>query len=361
MEGQQRRWFSRRKKIIFGAIALTLAVLLLAPYPLAGVIYEGIFHRRFEPDPWYSFSYEEFEGLSARRSEFESSEGESLVGYCYIFEGVDVTARAVFAHGMGSGGHTPYLPLIAALAREGFAVFAYDATGNGESGGASNRGLPQGPSDLLSAVRCFSEQEELSSLPLYLIGHSWGAYSVGCVLSELPEVEGAVLLSGFDSSVDLMCYDASQYVGSLAVSLTRPALALYDGLKFGEDSRRRVVDSLGETDARVLTVHSSDDEDVPASLGYDRFYEAFCDDSRFEFLLYSDRGHGYVYCSPASAEARDALEASRISYEDELGRELREEELLEFYNENGDRHACFEADGALVERMVSFLTAEGPT
>ena len=45
------KWYtSRRGRIILCAVAILLVLSLLAPYPVAGVIYESIFHRRFQPD-----------------------------------------------------------------------------------------------------------------------------------------------------------------------------------------------------------------------------------------------------------------------------------------------------------------------
>ena len=300
-----------------------------------------------------STSVEDFDGLSAQKEEFLSSEDEQLVGYFYSYPQESYKGLVVFAHGMGSGGHLPYMPIIEALAQRGYLVFAYDATANGESEGDSLRGLPQGISDLDSAIDHVQKNEKYASMPLFLVGHSWGAYSVGNVLALHPEVDAAVLLSGFDSSLDMMCKDAEQYVGGFLVSVAKPFLAIYNWVKFGSLAGASVVDAVSESDARVLVVHSSDDTVAPMAIGYDSLYEEFSNDARVDFVLYEDRGHGYIYCSEESASYRNELEESYSKYVEQNGGEPSDELESKFMNENIDKHIGFEVDEALIDRMVA--------
>ena len=287
----------RLRKILIISLSAILAFVLVIHPIFAVVLYEAIFSMRYEPSPEYAFTADRFDSLAVERVELVG-DGERLVGFKYSNPTVtDPKGLVVFAHGLGGGGHTPYLPLLDAFTDLGYLVFTYDATGNGESDGRDTNGLPQGPIDLERAISTALEDPDYSDLPLYLVGHSWGAYSVGIALGNHPEVKGAVMLAGFDSSSDMMVARASDYAGSFLASLASPAVDLYERIKFGDCAALTVTDSIAATDARVMIVHSSDDKTVPPSVGYEKYHESFEGDTRVTFLLYENRGHNRLYCS----------------------------------------------------------------
>ena len=84
------------------------------------------------------------------------------------------------------------------FASHDYLVFAYDATGNGESEGKTAKGMPQGLIDLDYAIRYIKENMELADLPLVLFGHSWGAYSSAGVLNLHPDIKAVVMAAGFN-------------------------------------------------------------------------------------------------------------------------------------------------------------------
>ena len=287
----------RLRKILIISLSAILAFVLIIHPIFAVVLYEAIFSVRYEPSSKYSFSLDHFDSLEVERVEL-LGEGERLVGFKYSNPTVEKTnGLVVFSHGLGGGGHTPYLPLVDAFTDLGSLVFTYDATGNGESGGKDTNGLPQGPIDLERAISTALSDPEYSDLPLYLVGHSWGAYSVGIALGNHPEVKGAVMFAGFDSSSDMMEARAADYAGKFLTSLASPVVDLYERVKFGDCSTLTVTDSIAATDARVMIVHSKDDKTVPPTVGYEKYYESFEGDTRVTFLLYENRGHNRLYYS----------------------------------------------------------------
>ena len=44
-----------------------------------------------------------------------------------------------------------------------------------------------------------------------------------------------------------------------------------------------------------MIVHGAEDDFVPASIGYDRFYAEYAEDPRFRFVMLEHQGHNYVY------------------------------------------------------------------
>ncbi len=345
----------RSRKILIISVSVLLAFLLVI-HPVASVIvYESIFSSRYEPAPWLTLYTDDFDSLSVELVEIKG-DGEKLAGFKY--SNPTVTAPqglVILAHGLGGGGHNPYLPLIDAFTDEGYHVFTYDATGNGKSGGRDVNGLPQGPIDLDRAISYAISDSEYKGLPIYLVGHSWGAYSVGALLGLHLEVDGAVMLAGFDSSADMIRAGASDYVGSFLATALSPTVTLYEKIKFGDIASLSVTDGIGATDAPVMIIHSSDDLTVPVEIGYDKYYESYNSDTRVKFLLYEDRGHNYLYYSDEAAKYRAEINAAYAKYVEDGGLEYSAETKIDFFGENLDVSKCYEIDSELFDQIIDMF------
>lgn len=66
----------------------------------------------------------------------------------------------IMAHGFGGGGHNSYMDCADYFVNHGYLVFAYDATGNDESGGEGVGGLPQGVIDLDYAITFVEDRDK---------------------------------------------------------------------------------------------------------------------------------------------------------------------------------------------------------
>ncbi len=275
------------KPLIFVFSGL-LAVFLLWIGSSIG-IYNFYFGRRFESNPSLMNHVYDFDGLERTRYEFESDKGQTLVGYMYA-AGVEQKAIIVFAHGYGGGGHNSYMKVINYYAQNGFYVFAYDATGNDESGGKGIGGVPQGLIDLNYAITFVEKSVDFPDLPICLFGHSWGGYSACNVLVYHPEVKSVVECSGPCSSTDLLEGGGKNVVGPM-IYILLPVIKTYEKAKFGEYAECNALNGFAATDAPVMVVHSSDDNIVPISYGYDIYYEHYKDDPRFVFKRLEGKGH----------------------------------------------------------------------
>ena len=342
----------KRKILWISVLCFLLAGPLLVMPVTSAIVYEAIFSTRYETAEWMKFSVEDFEGLLLERSDFEADRGVTLAGYCYSkADTAEPRGVVVISHGMGGGGHNQYLPFVDAFTTQGYAVFAYDARGNDNSGGKDIEGLPQGVIDLDYALKHVATLPAYQGLPVLLFGHSWGAYSAGNVLNFHPEVQAAVLIAGFNESRDMLLYQSEERVGVLARASIFYVTA-YEKLKFGKAfTEISAVEGMKNSDARVMIVHSMDDETVPVEYGYDIYYEAFSDHERFEFVLYEDRGHSYLFYSDASREYKEALNADYLEYVKSHGGEFNAEIKTEFMNLYLDKARCFEPDPALMEKI----------
>ena len=344
----------KRKAILISVVAFLLSVPLVILPSVTVIIYEAVFGRRYETPTWMEFSVADFDGLQMERSDF-SSDGVTLAGYQYSKADQNIKGVVILAHGLGGGGHNSYMPLIDFFTSNGYYVFSYDAIGNDNSEGNSVRGLPQGIICLDDAIRHASLIEEYRDLPVVLFGHSWGGFSVGNVLRMHPEVKAAVIVAGFNESEDLLKYQGEQVVGKNAPDLM-PYLKLYERIKFGKAfTDITAIQGFQKTDAGILIVHSKDDTTVPTEYGYDKFYEAFGDSDRFAFVLYENRGHGYLFYSEAAEAYREQLNEDYRSYVEDNGKEYCVEVKEEFMNTYLDKKKCFEPDPVLMEQILEMF------
>ena len=344
----------KAKAIIISVICVILSVPLIILPVTTVIVYESIFGERYETASWLEFSVEDYEGLQMERSDFQS-EDVTLAGYKYSKANQEIKGVVIIAHGLGGGGHNTYMPFIDYFTSNGYYVFAYDARGNDNSGGDSVGGLPQGIICLDNALHHVVAIEEYQDLPITLFGHSWGGYSVGNVLYMHPDIKAAVIIAGFNESEDLLEYQGRQMAGA-GVHILLPYLKLYERIKFGKEfTAVSAIQGLEKTNAGIMVVHSKDDATVPTKYGYDKFYEAFRNSDRFEFVLYEDKGHDYLFYSEAAWAYREQLNADYKSYVEDNGREYSAETKEEFMNGYLDKKQCFEPDPVLMEQILNIF------
>ena len=273
-------------------IIITLVSLVVLAAAWIGIslgLYAIYFGGRFETNKYNMNYVENFDGLERTRYEFTSDKGQTIVGYMYSAGDIQ-KGIIVLAHGYGGGGHNSYMPSINYFAQNGYYVFAYDATGNDESGGKGIGGVPQGLIDLNYAISFVEDSGNFPDLPIGLFGHSWGGYSVSNVLNYHPEVEAVIECSGPNSSSDLVEGGGTKVIGPV-VKVLMPVIKIYERAKYGDYATSSALEGFASTDAEIMVVHSSDDNIVPIEYGYDIYYEVYKDDPRFTFVRLEGKGH----------------------------------------------------------------------
>ncbi len=342
--------------IILLSVMLVIAV---GGFVMGIMVYEQFFGVRYETFEPLGYSLSDFDGLQRSGYEFTSDEGQKLQGYLYHNGEGSPKAVLVFAHGFGGGGHNSYLDIINYFAQHNFYVFAYDATGNDESEGESVKGLPQGVIDLDYALDFVKKTEVFDRLPVVIMGHSWGGYSVTNVLKYHPEVKAAVSFAGFDTSLDLIECQGRMIAGDEAIDLMLPILNIYEDIKFGEFADNTAMDSFEKSEAAVMVLHSEDDETVPKKYGYDIWYEKYKDDPRFVFKPYEDRGHSQIFYSEEAIAYTDSFNEEFAewgkSLPDDISDEMLAEQKEKYINENLDREQWTNLiDTALFDEILAF-------
>lgn len=283
-----------KKKII--PIILAVIVLLTVGWFIFCVfMYNANFNVRCDSYEPLMLRTEDFDGLECREYSFPSDKGQMLAGYLYT-SGTDQHGILVIAHGFGSG-HNSYMDVADYFAKNGYYVFAYDATGCDKSEGKGVGGPPQGVIDLEHAISFVEESSDIPDLPVVLFGHSWGGYSVCSVLNYHPEVKAVVECSGFNCSSDMFESGGKSQAGDAIYAMT-PFIKVYESFKYGKYAKNTAMDGFANTDADILILHSEDDNVIGIEYGYDKYFEKYKDDPRFTFIRFTDRGHNEVFNDP---------------------------------------------------------------
>ncbi len=357
MEKEKVKRANKKKIALIAGISVicVIALIFLVLMPVLTVsIYGDNFGERYQTPQWLAFSVSDFEGLKADECTFLSDKGQRLTGYQYSKENLEnPKGVVVIAHGYGGGGQNTYMDIADYFTSNGYLAFAYDATGNDKSEGEKVGGLPQGVIDLDYALRYVKQSERYKDLPIVLIGHSWGGYSVGNVLNFHPDVKAAVIISGFNRSADLIEQQGETIVGA-GIKLLMPYCNVYERLKFGEYASYSALDGFKNSDAGIMIIHSRDDTTVLPKNGYDKFYKEYGEDPRFKFIEYADRGHNYICNSDASKIYRDNLNKEYAEYVEANGGVYSAEIKTEFMEEHLDKSKCFELDYDLMGNILGF-------
>lgn len=315
-------------------VSLLLAGLffLFFVLPMAITYFTHQYHfgkRIVHENNYFSFLSQEIPGFSREIVHFPSNEGDILEGGFFYQEGLtQPKALLVWVHGMGVN-YENYLGEISYLTQEGYLVFSYNNTGVDTSQGESLKGLTQAPLDLQSALVYLSDFGEFDDIPLILIGHSWGGFSVATV-SQLPlprPVDGIVTLAGFWRNINVVEDIATYYVGNV-MSLLVPYLTLYENFLFGENAKLNGVSGLAQSSAPVLMIHSKDDIIVNYENNFLYYQQIFGDNPRFTFSSYEEAGHKLSINKDAYNRIHDIMHHQMDLLEtDSHYQELEEERL----------------------------------
>ncbi|MDO4850432.1 MAG: alpha/beta fold hydrolase [Actinomycetota bacterium] len=347
------------------AIPCTLVLLVGAWWAFSTSVYDDNVNKRFESYEPLMLHVEDFEGLQRTRYEFPSDKGQMLTGYLYS-SGDDQHGIVILAHGFG-GGHNSYMDCANYLARHGYYVFAYDATGNDESEGEGVGGFPQGTVDLDHAISFVETSDDFPDLPIGLFGHSWGGYSVCSVLTYHPEVKAVVECSGCNSSSDLF-ESAGKAEADHAIHAMMPFIKIHEWAKYGKYATNTAMDGFEASEAAVMVAHSSDDEVVPPCYGYDLYYDRYKDDPRFSFVRFEDKGHnGFLvdgddtYKDEFYAGLDQWLETLDYDHQAEGNRERLAADKAEYIHMHLDRARwSSRLDTELLDRFLRFYDENMP-
>lgn len=248
--------FNRKTlKKVWRIIIITLIIYICFSFAITKIVYDACF-TRYDGEQDISPDLEEM--VASRQSITFSSDSNTLCGYLYgegTSEGIVVIA----------GGYNSiaddYLWQIKSFLDYGWAVFAYDGTGCGDSEGKSCVGFSQQVLDLEAALQYVNANCQYKEL--YIFGHSRGGYAACTVDADKYNVDAVVSVSGINSAMEAIMEPAAQRVGALAYG-NYHFLWLYQSMLFGADVvNLSAEEELDKSGVPALIVQGINDEVAP--------------------------------------------------------------------------------------------------
>ena len=140
----------------------------------------------------------------------------------------------------------------------GYSVVCLDYTGCYTSSGSSMKGYNQSVYDIDALLDFIEADEKFEELPIYLLGHSMGAYAVCAELQFEHNIAKVVAASGFDTPEEQWQYSIKRYTG-IFYPIIKPFNSLFITLKYGNDKDLSAVDGINSVSIPVLVISAEED------------------------------------------------------------------------------------------------------
>lgn len=337
-------------------IALITAALIIVIFAVGMIVTSSMmadnFSRGDYSDPRFiaDYYYEHYQA-EYPRTEVEFKSGDNtLKGYIY---GADNDkGLLVFAHGIGSG-HEAYMKELLWFVDNGWRVFAYDATGSGHSEGGGTRGLPQSALDLDAALTFAESDARLNSLPVYLMGHSWGGYAAAAVLNFNHKIAGAASISGYNEPIEMILEWTEDMMGGFRYAML-PFVWTYSKALFGKYSGLTAVNGINKSEVPVLVIHGTED----GTIGYDKSSiiseKEHITNPSAQYLTLDGGGHNNIFYTKEALEYINEFNKDyRVIY-DQYNGEIPDDVLEDIYS-GSDRELLNTPNGELLSQIEGFF------
>ncbi len=236
-------------------VLLAVAALILLLFAFALLTYFVAFGKRYAKNSL--LKYFSAEDLSLIEESFALGK---IAGRIYTDKSaVPRDEIIVFVHGMGPG-HIAYTTEIAYFCRLGYTVLASDSLGCGNSGGRNIKGMYEGVKTAVKTIR-FARQK-YSGRKIFIVGHSWGGYSVLCASAEI-KVDKVVSISAPTSPVKTIYYGAARIISKPFAALLCPFWYVINFFKFGAKGNASAIKCARKNGTPTLLVHGGKDFIVP--------------------------------------------------------------------------------------------------
>ena len=236
---------------------------------------------------------DEFKDINHKPIAFESN-GNILRGNLFFEKNKDYNNIIIFVHGAGAG-YLAYMKEIYTLVKGGYQVLSYDTEATFSSEGENVRGFSQPLANILDAINYVQSEPKLKDLDIYLIGHSWGGFTVlNAINYKIDKIKKVVALAPLISAKEAFKMNVKGLKRLVAI----PELMKYEEEKFGNIANFNAFDSLN-SDVDILVVASEDDPVVSTKNNFMKLKEANKKENH-QFLLVNGRLHNPNYTKDAA-------------------------------------------------------------
>ncbi len=317
--------------------SFVLGLFLVLSMTVSFIVYKVIFLRARQPNTVFDLSPQilEEEGIEHRSVSFYSEKNQL---YADIYGKEYARGLVIVVNGVNSCADT-HLAEARYFAEAGWYVMTFDGTGTRRSDGEGIRGLTQYRIDLLAALAYAEIDPILREQPVFLYGHSAGAWASATAIEET-KVRGAVCIDGFDSPMAMMKAEAKKRMGFLS-DFSYPFLLLTNYIEFGKNANIRASKVLERTEKPVMVVTSEGDQTVTKEITICSFLQKKDNVQLYEMRKTTGDPHNNTWLSPEASRYRiSADETEEVDSEraNELDSKFMED-VSQFFL------GCLEADG----------------
>lgn len=285
-------------KIILIIVCSLLALFCLA-YLLVSLIQRIFFGKRC--DGSVSIVYplpSEYSDLEVKKSYFENNKKTRFTTYEYRYKkSSKFKAVILLFHGIGNG-HFYLLPLIEYLCKKDYLILTYDQYASGTSEGRVFDSMCSSSRDAKFALKYV---EENYSLPLYVLGHSWGGYTSLISLNYSNRIEKCISVSGFNCESDIL--RVKKFTAPIRVLMRLRAF-----LRYGKDGLLKAEDILKTTDKKVLYLQGEKDNIVSPTFAGEKFKNICEGKSNIEIKIFKEKGHTPFVLNNAQDDQNKVME-----------------------------------------------------
>lgn len=140
----------------------------------------------------------------------------------------------------------------------GYSVVCLDYTGCYTSGGNSMKGYNQSVYDMDALLDNIEADKRFEDMPIFLFGHSMGAYAVCAQLQFGHNIAKVVAASGFDTPEEQWQYSIKRCTG-IFYPIIQPFNSLFINLKYGDDKDLSAVEGINSVSIPVLVISAEED------------------------------------------------------------------------------------------------------
>ncbi len=246
------------KRFLKGS-AVVIIIYLIVSILATKLVYDSVFQRYDAPAREISYA-NSYTGYGLRKTYSYSCGDNKLSGYLYRTPSSGGGLVVVVPGFHAETEH--YEGIIQGFMDLGFDVFAFDATGHGESGGETSVGFPQIINDLNATLDFIKGSKDFAYDDIFLFGHSRGGYAACCVINEHPDISAVISVNAVDTAMDGIMAYSTDYIGNIAYG-NYHFLWLYQYLLFGSDvADRSASEQINKSNVPVMVIQSGSDEQL---------------------------------------------------------------------------------------------------
>ena len=245
-------------KKITGIIIITIAVISTLIFSGVAIAHLVVFSRadydKYDSD--YFLVYDDIDKEKYPRVQIIVQSSENDIS-AFLYEVDDAKGLIVVAPGHRDANDIK-LYEIRYFIDAGYSVVCLDYTGCYTSGGSSMKGYNQSVYDIDALLDFIEADEKFEELPIYLFGHSMGAYAVCAELRFEHNIAKVVAASGFNTPEEQWQYSIKRYTG-IFYPIVKPFNSLFIALKYGDDKDLSAVDGINSVSIPVLVISAEAD------------------------------------------------------------------------------------------------------